>query len=353
MERANRWWKLLALGLALSLSFMVVLAAALVFTRDLREQSPAITQATVTPATRAFPASSRTSGPAYQPYVLGEKQAPIVTVPSQPVRNVRERLGEAERVIGVVVGGQSRAYPLNMLTGPTREIFNDVLGGQPIAVTWCPRCHSAVVYDRIVDGRTLRFGVAGLLWSENMIMYDQETGTRWSQLLGEGQAGELEGKTLRQIPSVLADWSSWRDEHPDGTVVLMQPTSTEFRHDFYRDATEFVVGVADGDKATAWTFDALERSQFVDAQWNGKPVLVAFDKQTLTARLFERTLNDRVLSFKIVEDRLTDRETGTVWNPATGQGTAGALAGRSLAPIPAVIAYRKAWLEFHPRSAVD
>jgi hypothetical protein len=63
-------------------------------------------------------------------------QPPITKFPIKPVREVGDDLNPFELVLGVTVGGESRAYPINMLTGPKREILNDTLGGKAIAATW-------------------------------------------------------------------------------------------------------------------------------------------------------------------------------------------------------------------------
>ena len=72
----------------------------------------------------------------YYPHQVISPFAPIVDPPYVEVVEADERLQPNELVLGVEVNGESRAYPINMLTGPRREIFNDALGGQRIAATW-------------------------------------------------------------------------------------------------------------------------------------------------------------------------------------------------------------------------
>jgi hypothetical protein len=94
-------------------------------------------------------------------------------------------------------------------------------GPRPIAVTWCPICASAVVYDRRVDGRTLTFGTSGKLADDALVLYDRETGSEWKQPLGRAIAGPLAGRELAVVPAALTSWRAFRAEYPDG--VVLQP----------------------------------------------------------------------------------------------------------------------------------
>jgi hypothetical protein len=132
-------------------------------------------------------------------------------------------LVDPDRVIGVVAGGEARAYPLKILNW--HEVVNDQLGGSPIAVTYSPLCDSAVVFDRRVGDGTLEFGVSGLLYNSNLLMYDRcpsvAAESLWSQLQFRAVAGPGAGRgqRLRIVPFVLVHWSDWRERHPDTTVL--------------------------------------------------------------------------------------------------------------------------------------
>ncbi|WP_058366440.1 DUF3179 domain-containing protein [Haloparvum sedimenti] len=135
-------------------------------------------------------------------------------------------------VVAVAVKGRARAYPVRYLH--YHEIVNDELGGVPVAVTWCPLCGSAVVYDRraeTVDAEgadlddegglpeTLTFGVSGKLADDDLVMYDGETGTEWKQSLGRALSGLLAGASLRVLPAGVTTMARFREAHPDGDVL--------------------------------------------------------------------------------------------------------------------------------------
>lgn len=128
------------------------------------------------------------------------------------------RLDEREPVMTYVPdNGPARAYPIRYLIW--HEIVNDVVDGRPIAVTFCPLCNTGMVFDRCLSGRTLTFGVSGLQRHSDMIMYDHQTESWWQQALGEGIAGEMTGRDLRQLPAWMESWAAFRSEHPDGLVL--------------------------------------------------------------------------------------------------------------------------------------
>ncbi|ELZ21128.1 hypothetical protein C475_19258 [Halosimplex carlsbadense 2-9-1] len=127
--------------------------------------------------------------------------------------------GDPNDEVIVVDGDPPRAYPIRVLS--YHEIVNDTIDGRPIAVTWCPICWSAVVYDPVVDGRTLTFGTSGKLADDALVMYDRETESEWKQPTGAAIAGPLEGVRLPAIPAPVVSWERFVADNPDG--VVLQP----------------------------------------------------------------------------------------------------------------------------------
>lgn len=138
-----------------------------------------------------------------------------------------QKLTPSDRVIGVVVGGEARAYPLWVLTW--HEIVNDTLAGEPILVTYSPLCDAAVVFDRTVDGETIEFRHSGLLFNSNLLMYDQRADdaaeSLWSQLQSRAVAGPAAQRAavLDVRGCLVVPWAEWRERYPDSTVVLPDP----------------------------------------------------------------------------------------------------------------------------------
>lgn len=288
-----------------------------------------------------------------EPFLPDRYQQPVEPTTEVPVTSVREAkddLNPAELVLGVTVGGKSRAYPVNVLNEEhlRYKVLNDTLGGEPIAVTWCNACFNGIVYDRVVDGRPLTLAVSGQLWKESMVMYDQETRSLWSHLQGVARQGILNGKRLRRIPSVLTDWESWCRLYPESTVVSLRRRFEWYRRDFYdKDPSRFVLGIAEGGAAKTWGFDALAEAGAVNDEWDGRPVLAVLARPSHTARLYRREVGGKTLTFEMAGGKLTDRETGSTWEPVAGRAVAGPLAGRHLDALPATVSFRAAWRRFY------
>ncbi|WP_121629981.1 DUF3179 domain-containing protein [Tropicibacter alexandrii] len=138
-----------------------------------------------------------------------------------------------EPVIAVEIDGEvPRAYPIRYLTW--HEIVNDVVGGVPVAVTFCPLCNSALTFDRRVDGQVLSFGVSGKLRHSDMIMYDRETQSWWQQAIGEGIVGEMTGVELAQVPSWMEGFDVFRARNPDGLVMAEPSWNRPYGQNPYR-----------------------------------------------------------------------------------------------------------------------
>jgi len=156
---------------------------------------------------------------------------PVDGIPAltQPRRiPVREASGfeSDDRIIAVTIDGNTVGYPVAILNH--HEIVNDVVGGTPVAVTFCPLCDSAMVADRRLkvtddDGstitKTLEFGVSGLLANSNLLLYDRSDDALWSQLLMEAVSGPHAGEALRVLPFRMLTWDRFAATHPDAEIV--------------------------------------------------------------------------------------------------------------------------------------
>jgi hypothetical protein len=136
-------------------------------------------------------------------------------------------LDDSDRVLGLVIRGEARAYPLRILDW--HELVDDVVGSRAVAVTFCPLTRSGIVYDRRLGAASLTFGVSGMLYQSNLLMYDKSTESLWSQLGGEAIAGPMTGARLEALPSVETTWGEWRREHPDTRVLS---TNTGFQREY-------------------------------------------------------------------------------------------------------------------------
>jgi hypothetical protein len=130
-------------------------------------------------------------------------------------------------VVGIAEGSAARAYPLAILV--LHELVNDRLGGRPLLVSYCPLCGSALVFDRRVDGGERRFGVSGLLYRSDLLMFDRESDSLWSQISAHAITGPARSRRLAIVPSRLLPWGDWKRAHPE-TTVLSRGTGHRFAY---------------------------------------------------------------------------------------------------------------------------
>lgn len=159
---------------------------------------------------------------------VGKDAIPSIDNPQfVPVAEYRgyQGIDSMEPVIGIEMNGEFRAYPLRVLIW--HEIVNDVVGGVPVAVTYCPLCNTSVVFDRRFDGVVLEFGTTGNLRHSDLIMYDRQTESWWQQYGGQGLVGHYVGKELTILASRLESLAAFNERAPDGRVLI--PSDMSFR----------------------------------------------------------------------------------------------------------------------------
>ncbi|NNL70286.1 MAG: DUF3179 domain-containing protein, partial [Acidimicrobiia bacterium] len=132
---------------------------------------------------------------------------PPIDNPSFVTVSEADHADEREPGLALEIDGDARFYPLSILTA--HEIVNDVVGEQPVAVTFCPLCNSAIVFDRVFEDAELRFGVSGLLRNSDLVMWDNRTESLWQQLTGEGLVGEYAGEQLTFVPSSISNFGDY------------------------------------------------------------------------------------------------------------------------------------------------
>lgn len=143
---------------------------------------------------------------------------PPIDAPRFEAASDTKRYAGREPVIALSVGSETRAYPLSVLTW--HEIVNDVVGGRPVAVTYCPLCNASIVFDRSHDAQVLSFGTTGLLRNSDLIMYDRQTESWWQQFTGEAIAGQFAGQSLTMLPSQVMSFAEFRRMNPQSMVLV-------------------------------------------------------------------------------------------------------------------------------------
>jgi len=256
---------------------------------------------------------------------------PALSSPDFDTIGDTDYLEDSDRVLGISYHGVAKAYPIKVLN--YHEIVNDRFKDVPIAVTFCPLCGSGIAFLAEAGGQARSFGVSGLLYNSDVLMYDRETESLWSQIMAQAISGPAKGTKLQSLPLRHTTWLDWRLRHPD-TLVLKPPRDFERNYNVdpyagYADSNRVwfpvnhtdrrysrksvVIGVKLGDTIKAYPFEELSASQnSLDDSLEGQAVTVEYDLQAQAARIID----------------------------ADGQ------------EIPSFTAYWFAWVAFHPDTEI-
>lgn len=335
-------------------------------------------------------------------------------------------IGEDEPIAVLTIGDETKAYPIQILTW--HEIINDTVGGIPVTVSFCPLCNSTIAFDRriplsqttldsllalnsdielsepsteflaeyadlgedadsIVKLTEVTFGVSGMLFNSNLLMFDTVSSTLWSQMLAEGSVGTLTNTQLLRIPTQILSFSELQDSFPKA-LVLSRDTghsrrygsnpyvgydlvdSRPFLFDKLVDermlAKTRIVSIEINNEAVAYKYDTLEENKLVNDKIADRAVVV-FWKAGLNSALdasqiknskdigavgvFSRNLDGQELEFEWKNDSYIDKQTGSTWN-ILGKAISGELAGSSLKPLVHDNTLWFVWAAFKPETRV-
>ncbi len=200
-----------------------------------------------------------------------------------------------------------------------------------------------MVHRREVDGQPVVFGVHGALWGNAMTWWDHDTGSIWSQPLGEAIAGPRKGATIELLPMSYTTWAAWQEAHPD-TVAMDAPAG---RTGF--DLGEFYLVVDFADEAKAYPVPDLREVGVVNDRVAGADIAVVIDpNDDQRWTVFSRRLDDQTITLSIADGTLTDAETGSTWDPVTGVALSGEREGDILDRLPALTSFPGDYDTFWP-----
>jgi hypothetical protein len=236
---------------------------------------------------------------------------------------------DEDRVLSVKIGNEVRAYPLRILNW--HEIVNHQIGDHAIGVTYCPLAGAGIVFDRDVSGRKLSFGVSGLLYQSDLVMYDRKTESLWPQLAMKAISGPMVGAQLRMLPSEDMKWAAWREAHPDGKVLS---TATGHSRDYVRDAYADYARSSETMFPVRWT-----RSELGEKDWV-VGVIVNGQAKAYPIELLKKNAP--------IEDKIGDEQIRISYDTAASKPEVTCSANGE--PIASTIAYWFAWQAFYPKT---
>jgi hypothetical protein len=223
-------------------------------------------------------------------------------------------------VFGVSINGDARAYPLRIMGW--HEMFNETIGGVPVALAYCTLCGAGILFETKVEGLTdpMVFGSSGLLYRSNKLMFDRQTDSLWNQFTGEPVVGPLTGSgiKLKIRPVTITTWESWRTSNPDTRVLsldtgfirnygpgvvykdyfaspdLMFPALVQNEDELKR--KDHVFGIRSVAAAKAWPLKIFARTRIINDNVGALKVVLLGDAESRTVRAYERGEREFALS---------------------------------------------------------
>jgi hypothetical protein len=291
--------------------------------------------------------------------------------------DLQQFLKPDDRVMGYVVNGTAYAVPHRILW--FHEIANVTVpgpeGAVDLAVTYCPLTGSSMVFDRAPVGGA-EFGVSGLLYKSNLIMYDRQSEVSlWPQMLAESRCGPETGTRLPLYPSIEMTWAGWLSLHPDTHVlgeIGLGGGYDRYPYGNYETRESFgfpmpppdlrihpkerVLGLrAPEGEAIAFPFGFLaNKGEWVTIPqtvgWDRIPAVVFWDRSRQSAAAYRTQVGEEELTFQVTEMGIEDLETGSLWT-VDGHAASGPFAGSHLEPAgEAFVAFWGAWQAFYPET---
>jgi hypothetical protein len=205
-----------------------------------------------------------------------------------------------------------------------------------------------MVHRRDVEGEALVFGVHGALWGNAMTWWDHDTGSVWSQPLGEAILGPRKGQKVELLASQFTTWGAWRERNPETRALAVAAEPTGF------DLSDLYIVVDFSDEARGYPVADLRRAGVVNDIVAGLEIAVVSDP-TDSERwiVFSRRVRDAIVELEIVGDDLVDRVTGTRFDPALGFAIGeGELAGEILDRLPGLTSFPGDFDTFWPDAEV-
>jgi hypothetical protein len=303
----------------------------------------------------------------------GKDGIPALQNPIFISANEATYLSNDDLVLGFVNGEDARAYPHSILDW--HEIVNDDINNESMALIYCPLTGTGIGWNRIVNSKKTTFGVSGLLYNSNIIPYDRETDSNWSQLLLQSVNGTLSGATAHTYNLVETTWGTWKQLFPATKVVSTQTGHNRnygtYPYGNYKSTNSLIFPVANEDdrlhkkervlavfieeNVKAYRFDSFENAlSLVNDEFESKNLVVAGSKDLNLMVAFNREIDNTLLQFEPVLNELPvvllDNE-GTQWD-VFGRAVSGPREGQQLESIPQMMGYWFSFAAFYPDIAI-
>lgn len=300
----------------------------------------------------------------------GKDGIPSIDAPQFTDANSVSFLNNEDLVIGIINNGVVKAYPHIILDW--HEVVNDNIGGKAVTINYCPLTGTAFGWESTVNGSATTFGVSGLLYNANLILYDRRTDSNWSQIALQCVNGELinDRPTVTQV--IETNWLTWKTLYPNSEVLN---TSTGFSRTYgtspYGDyatnnnrfiftpaifnnslpSKERVYAIINNEKSRTYQFSKLTNGKAFKETFEGKEYLIVGNEHLIHAFEIDTNHSNLTFEYEFNNEAFFKDNEGNMWN-VFGEAVLGPRTGEALTPATSVVSYWFAIANFYPNPSI-
>ena len=299
----------------------------------------------------------------------GKDGIPALTNPHFVNLNNATYIEDTDLVIGIKTQNDARAYPHSILDW--HEIANDEMGADSYSIIYCPLTGTGMAWNRELSSGQTTFGVSGLLYNSNIIPYDRDTDSNWSQMRLECVGGELIGEKVELYSVVETTWATWKELYPESKVVS---TKTGYDRSYgnypygdYRTDNDYILfpvsnsdgrvpkkervhGIIFNDATYIYRFNKFDSGTKVFSDMEGERRIVVIGNEEKNFIVSFYTEEPSTVTYSAMQNRwpLAFEDSNGNQYDLFGKAVSGPLSGQKLDATDSFIGYWFAWAAFYP-----
>lgn len=301
----------------------------------------------------------------------GKDGIPSIDNPNFTTANDVTFLNDNDLVVGIVSGDEVKAYPHIVLDW--HEVVNDEINNNFITLNYCPLTGTAFGWKSITNDTKTTFGVSGLLYNANLILYDRNTDSNWSQLRLECVNGELINDKPQLMNVVETNWKTWKTMYPNTQVLNTQTgfsrtygtspygdyATNNSRFIFVPEITnealpnkERVYAIIADNTAKVYQFSAFNNGAVIRDTFNGEDYLIVGNENLIYSFKLSTEHQNLTFEYDFTDSQVFFKDNeGNKWS-VFGKAIEGPRTGETLSESKSVMSYWFAIATFYPNPEI-
>ncbi len=305
----------------------------------------------------------------------GKDGIPSIDKPKFEKATSIDYMSDDDLILGIKVGNMIKGYTHAVLDW--HEIVNDEVNNLAVSLTYCPLTGTGIGWNRQLGNNKTSFGVSGLLFNSNLMPYDRDSDSYWSQMRLDCIGGDRIGQKIETIPFIETSWQTWKTLFPNSDVITL---NTGYNRNYNRypygnykqdnglifpadglagdfHLKERVLGVISNNKAKVYAFKyfAGEAYSVLQDEFGGTKLVIVGSEEKNVLVAYYRSTNGEERNFLQAgsdnQNIIMEDSKGNAYN-LFGEVIAGPDIGDRLEQFKSMIGYWFVWNAFYPETEV-